>query len=484
MTARVLVVDDVAPNVKLLEAKLSREYFEVLTATNGPDALALMAKSEPDIVLLDVMMPGMDGFEVCRRIKADPNLMHIPVVMLTALSDASDRVRGLQAGADDFLTKPADDVALFARVRSLVRLKMMMDELRLRDRTGSGFGVAEVAPAEIDTAGALVLVVEDRQAYANNILAALQGRHRVVLARDDEAALREVRKDAFDLVIVSLTLASTDGLRLCSQLRSLDESRHIPLLMITDESAGQTKRLVKGLELGVNDYIVRPVDPSELKARTTTQLRRKRYEDRLRSNYQKSLALALTDGLTGLYNRRYLLPHLAALLETGKGASRRLSLLLLDIDHFKRVNDRFGHAAGDEVLIEFAQRLLRGIRGIDLAARLGGEEFVVVLIDTRLDEALVIADRLRAAIAEEPFAIPDRAASLTVTVTVSIGVAEARREDSPANLLRRADAALYRAKRLGRDRVEQADDKDDLTVVDGSSHGPVEEAMPAARQNA
>jgi two-component system cell cycle response regulator len=252
--------------------------------------------------------------------------------------------------------------------------------------------------------------------------------------------------------------------------------------MITDESPGQTKRLVKGLELGVNDYVVRPVDPSELIARTATQVRRKRYEDRLRSNYQKSLAMALTDGLTGLYNRRYLLPHLAALLETGKGASRPLSLLLLDIDHFKGVNDLHGHAAGDEVLVEFAQRLSRGLRGIDLAARLGGEEFVVALIDTRLDEALDIADRLRAAMADEPFPIPDSQTGLTVTV--SIGVAEARREDSPTSLLRRADAALYRAKRLGRNRVEAADDKDDLTVAAGSSLGSLEEAAPAVRRSA
>src|SRR6201985_2248286 len=132
MTARVLVVDDVPANVKLLEARLSAEYFDVATAMSGLEALAICEKAECDIVLLNVMMPDMDGFEVCRRLKSNSKTHHIPVVMVTALDHPSDRVRGLEAGADDFLTKPVSDVALIARVRSLSRLKLMTDELRVR----------------------------------------------------------------------------------------------------------------------------------------------------------------------------------------------------------------------------------------------------------------------------------------------------------------------------------------------------------------
>ena len=163
MSARVLVVDDVLPNVKLLAAKLTREYFNVLTAFNGPDALEMVRKESPDIVLLDVMMPGMDGFEVCEKIRSDPATMHIPVVMVTALSDIADRVRGLEAGADDFLTKPVNDIALFARVRSLVRLKMMMDEWRLRESTSGQFGVIERSGTMLSESfeRASVLVLED-----------------------------------------------------------------------------------------------------------------------------------------------------------------------------------------------------------------------------------------------------------------------------------------------------------------------------------
>ena len=141
MSARVLVVDDILPNVKLLEAKLSSAYFEVITALNGVDALELAEKQGPDIILLDVMMPGMDGFEVCEKLKENPKTAHIPVVMVTALTDATDRVRGLEAGADDFLSKPVNDTALMARVKSLVRLKMTIDEWRIRETTANQFGV-------------------------------------------------------------------------------------------------------------------------------------------------------------------------------------------------------------------------------------------------------------------------------------------------------------------------------------------------------
>ena len=195
MTARILVVDDVLPNVKLLEAKLSREYYDVLTAMNGPDALEIVEREVPDIVLLDVMMPGMDGFEVCEKIKAKANLRHIPVVMVTALSDTSDRVRGLEAGADDFLTKPVNDIALFARVRSLIRLKIMMDELRLREATSSSFGVAEPDSTVIEAEGGRILVVEDRAIYARNINQALEGHHTVTMASGADDAVAAARAE-------------------------------------------------------------------------------------------------------------------------------------------------------------------------------------------------------------------------------------------------------------------------------------------------
>jgi len=451
MTARVLVVDDVAANVKLLEAKLMADYFDVSTASNGPEALEMAAKVLPDIILLDVMMPGMDGFEVCRRIKADPNLTHIPIVMVTALDQPSDRVQGLDAGADDFLTKPVNDIGLFARVRSLVRLKTMTDELRMREATGRRLGILEPFDPVMDDASlqGRILLVEDRPKGAQRLVETLAQTHAIETEADPQQALERTRTGELDLVIVSLSAETFDGLRLCSQLRSYEETRHTPILVLVED--GDTKRLVRALDMGVNDYLMRPVDRNELLARVRTQLRRKRYADRLRENFHLSLQLAVTDSLTGLYNRRYMTSHLSSLVQRAQAASRPVSIMFLDIDFFKSVNDQYGHDVGDVVLKEFAVRIARNIRSIDLACRFGGEEFVVVMPETELSVAQRVAERMRQQVAEAPFVIP--VAPGEIAVTTSIGVTCSGETDNPDQMMRRADEALYRAKRDGRNRV-------------------------------
>lgn len=459
MSARVLVVDDVLPNVKLLAAKLTREYFDVVTANSGPEALERIKAQHPDIVLLDVMMPGMDGFEVCERIRADPATMHIPVIMVTALSDATDRVRGLEAGADDFLTKPVNDVALFARVRSLVRLKMMMDEWRLRESTSGQLGMlVSTDSVQTQTAeGARVLVVEDSAIDLDKINETLARDRNMVTDTDSCAAGLELAlREEFDLIIVSLTLMREDGLRLCSQLRSQERSRQIPILLLADET--DMDRVAKGLELGANDYLIKPIDRNELLARTRTQVRRKRYQDKLRANYEQSLSMALTDSLTGLFNRRYLSAHLPRLLDRSGGNAKPVSVLMFDIDHFKVVNDSWGHGVGDEVLKEVAGRASRNLRNFDLVARLGGEEFVVIMPDTDMTHAMLVAERLRKRIAETSFEVTAPVQKIDVTISIGVAVTDGRldaegKPESGEQLLRRADMALYQAKRAGRNRV-------------------------------
>ena len=452
MSARALIVDDVAANVRLLEARLQAEYFEVLTAASGPEALACAGEDQPDIILLDVMMPGMDGFEVCRRLKADPATHHIPVIMVTALDQPADRVRGLEAGADDFLTKPVGDIALLSRVKSLVRLKMLTDELRSRAETSREMGIADPFAEASHASGenGKVFIVDDRIGSSNRMVKALKKRHQVFVEARPQEALFRIADDEFDMVIVSLGLEDFDGLRLCSQIRSLERTRHVPILVAVDPE--EEGRLLRALELGVNDYVLRPIDPNELVARTATQVRRRRYSERLRDNVQMSVAMAVTDSLTGLHNRRYFDGHIRTLAQHCSSRNRPLSMLLLDIDHFKAVNDSYGHDAGDEVLKEFSRRMRREVRGVDLACRLGGEEFIVVMPETAMPAALAVGERIRHAIEAEPF--PIYQGREAISITVSIGAARLEGpDDTPEALTKRADAALYNAKARGRNQV-------------------------------
>jgi two-component system cell cycle response regulator len=372
--------------------------------------------------------------------------------MVTALDQPSDRVRGLESGADDFLTKPVSDVALIARVRSLTRLKMVTDELRMRALTSKEIGIQNPEREAVADSGrdGRVLVVDDRPASSERMAAMLAAEHTVEVEKDPSQALFHAAEGNFDLAIVSLSLENFDGLRLCSQLRSLERTRSVPILALAESD--NNARLVRGLEIGVNDYLMRPVDKNELLARARTQIRKKRYTERLRDNVQLSIEMAITDALTGLYNRRYMENHLATLVEQAASRAKPLTVLVLDIDYFKSVNDTHGHDAGDDVLREFALRIRKSIRGIDLACRYGGEEFVIVMPETDMAVATMVAERLRRRIASDPFAIQQGARSVEVTISIGLAALGAA-SDTAAQILKRADQALYRAKRDGRNRV-------------------------------
>lgn len=449
MVARVLVVDDVDANVRLLEAKLTIEYYEVLTASDGPTAIRVAAEQKPDIILLDVMMPGMDGFETCRRIKADPVTAHIPVVLVTALDGREDRIVGLDAGADDFVTKPIDDVLLFARVKSLTRLKLIMDELREREESSRRLGVSADKAGKLKGSGGRILIVDDNARQAAKMVEVLSKEHRPIVESDPTAGLAAAR-GLNDLLIVNVAASEFDGLRLVAQVRSTESTRHLPILAVVDPA--DRPRLVKALDLGVTDLLTKPVDPEELAARARTQVRRKRYTDFLREKLDYSLEMAVTDALTGLHNRRYMAGQLQAFVSRAALGGEPVSVLVLDIDHFKAVNDGFGHDAGDEVLREFAVRLATNVRAVDLPCRLGGEEFVVVMPGTDMEDARRIAERIRRDVGSTPFRVMGGRELLTVTT--SIGVAAcAGPGDTPESLLKRADEGVYAAKTAGRDRV-------------------------------
>jgi two-component system cell cycle response regulator len=451
MTARVLVVDDLLVNVKLLEARLSAEYYDVLTAHNGYEALEICNRERVDIVLLDVMMPGLDGFETCRRLKTDAATQHIPVIMVTALDQASDRVRCLEFGADDFLSKPVDDLALITRVRNLTRLKMLNDELLMRASTRRNMGLLDQVALEaaLQQNRGRIIVVDDHQRSASRLKEVLGVTHEVTVEPNAESASALITENAFDLALVSMSLVESDGMRLCSLLRTRESTRHLPIIMLVEPN--NEARLLRGLDLGVTDYLIRPIDRQELLARVQTQIRRKRYSDYLRKRLESCFELSIMDPLTQLHNRRYLDGHLKTLVTEAKANTKALSVLMVDVDHFKAVNDTYGHDAGDIILRECAARLRENTRGVDLVARVGGEEFVIVMPDTDRLRAAFIGERLRASIAERPFKVND---DVALRVTASVGLSSLEEsEDTPDSILKRADKALYSAKRHGRNRV-------------------------------
>jgi two-component system cell cycle response regulator len=453
MTARVLVVDDSLPNRKLLEARLQEEYFEVLGATSGAEAITLAQRWSPDIILLDVLMPVMDGFEACRRLKAQPATAHIPVVMVTSLNDQTERVRGLDAGADDFLVKPVDQATLFARLRALLRVKQVLDAWRLRAETVRDLGFEPPSAPPEDFVGEKVLLLSDNAAEAAALSAALAADGMTLEQSQDEKAVWAKLQDPkahYDLVLTSLPMPEGDPLRLASRLRAEAETRDLPLMLIADDA--QRDLVLRAFELGASDHVLRPINEEELRARVRNQVRRRRYQLRLRAEFDRSLELAVTDGLTGLRNRRYVFRHLESLLRAGTACG----VLMIDVDRFKPLNDYYGHAAGDAALREVAARLREHVRASDIVARYGGEEFLVVMSGAGAEETAVIAERLRAAIADRPIDL----GQAKLPVTVSIGSALAANMTDAEALIAAADVAMYRAKALGRNRVEAANEAD------------------------
>jgi two-component system cell cycle response regulator len=449
LSARILVVDDLEANRRLLEAKLGADYYDVLTAQRGEEAVQLAKREKPDLILMDVMMPGgIDGYEACRRLKAMPETRHIPVVILTTLDDRDNKLRGLQAGAEEFLPKPIDDIQLMARVKSLLGLKVVIDELRAREANGKRLGVIDEEARDPLEQHKLVagnvLVVEDNATQIKSIKAALGVEHRVAVMGVDEAA------GPPDLCVVSVTARAFDGFRVIARMRSGEATRHLPILAVVEPD--DRKRIVRALELGAHDVISRPIDEEELVARARTLMRRKRYMDALRARLDHSLELAITDQLTGLYNRRFLMNQLTPLVQRAQCGGDQVSIMTIDIDHFKRLNDTYGHDVGDGVLRDFSVRLGANTRPSDFACRMGGEEFVVIMPRTSGDIACLAAERLRRSVCASPFIVAGQQSELEVTV--SIGVAcTGDGEDTVETLLKRADEAVYEAKAAGRNRV-------------------------------
>lgn len=449
---RILIVDDDPLNVKLLAAKLPADRFEVLPAFSGKEALRRTVQDNPDLILLDIMMPEMDGYEVTHWLKTNPATEGIPIILVTALDGSEDKIKGFEAGADEFLNKPVNDIELLTRMNSLLRLKRYGEQLLSRSLSEKGFSAGPVLPDPMEVLAhpARILLVEDDDIDASMIRNMFAGEpYHLETVRTGETALERVRQERFDLLLLDVILPGQDGFEVCRQLKCLDQTQDIQIVLITCLPDLENK--IRGVELGADDYLIKPVNNRELKARVKVLIKKKRYLDQLRNNFERAVNSAIYDGLTDLHNQTYFKKFLELEIKRAERQRYPIGLMIIDMDDFKKVNDQLGHLTGDLILKELAQLVKDNVREIDLSARYGGDEFVVVLPYTDRAEAVQIVERIQNALVqwgnleENPLGHEP--------ITVSIGVAFYPAHGATLEeLIRNADAALYRAKKKGKNR--------------------------------
>jgi len=455
MNGRILIVDDIATNRILYRSKLAAAFYEPILAASGAECLALAAARQPDLLLLDLHLPDIPGHEVLRRLRADPATRDIPVIVLTAATDSAVRLAALAAGADDVIGKPSAEAVLLARVRNLLRAKAGVDFA-----TGEALapGLAEPAPAfERKATVAVVAGQGERGKRLQSDLAEALGGQLLLLSRPQalaEATLAEAGTSAVPDVFILQDDGgdSTGTLRFLSELKSHRATRHSAVCVLSRSGEGDDAAMA--FDLGADDVVGAEVTAAELALRTRGLIRRKQRGDQKRARIKDGLRLAMVDPLTGLYNRRYAMPQLEAIAARSADEGTPFAVMIVDLDRFKLVNDRHGHGAGDQVLVEVSRRLTANLRSGDLLARIGGEEFLVALPDAGMPLARSVAERLCRSIEERPIRL---ASGVGLTVTVSIGVAVSDRVgDGPGwaeAVIEEADLALLDSKGSGRNQV-------------------------------
>ncbi|ETX14766.1 diguanylate cyclase [Roseivivax halodurans JCM 10272] len=448
MSGRILICDGTATHRIVLRVKLGTACYEVVQADSGASALDAALRERPDLVIVADTLPDMTARELCRRLRPLGAGGELPVLVIEDMPSPEMRLEALRAGAEDTLCRPISDMMLFARLRNLLRAREAERELRMRDESGVALGLAEDAAGF--TARRRVALVHSGEPFAAPLADAIaaQGGVEIVPATRQEILRGDAgRPDAVFL----LDPCGGQALDLVSELRARPETRRAGILFVT--AADDAHAASRALDLGADDVVIGDALPEEIALRLDRIIRRRAVEARLRSTMEEGLRAAMTDPLTGLRNRRYALPHLERVDMRARESGRPYGVLLADIDQFKAINDTWGHAAGDLVLVAIARRLRENLRGADLVSRLGGEEFLVTLPDTDAPQTLAIAERLCARMREAPIEIAP--CHPPIAVTVSIGAATGPETGSPdaESLIRMADSALYTAKTAGRDRV-------------------------------
>ncbi|MBY6089099.1 diguanylate cyclase [Maritimibacter alkaliphilus] len=425
MVEKVLIIDASATSRIALKARLALTYATVREARSAEEGLqSLRDGPSPDLILLGDTLLSVPTAELIAQLRADPAGQHAAIVALTRHASRSHRARLLEAGADDVAPLGEREGRFNARLRSLLRARAAAEELRLRDATGTMLGLAETAETFRGPAPPARVVVVTRQPAVAADWAATLARHSTheVTALSITEALRGTRGSAPDVYVIDIDTADkADVAALISGIRAREETRHAEVLALTRDR--DTPVAADALDLGAGALMSEGFDPAEMLLRLQILMRRKRTGAALRQRLADGMRASVTDPLTGLYNRRYALSHLARMIADAAGTGRPFAVALADIDHFKTVNDRFGHAAGDVALIAVADLLRDNLRSRDMVARIGGEEFLIAMPDTGRAEAEIVAERLRRRLAETPIPLPAREERLHCTLSLGVALA-------------------------------------------------------------
>lgn len=458
MQGKILIVDAIATNRIVLKVKLKSAFYDVLYAQTIAEALQQAQTFSPDLIIAAMDLPDGSAASLHDALKMRPDTQSIPLMAVASQINHDDRMTALAAGVRDVLTRPLDETFLLGRVRSLIRAHATVAEWQLREDTGRALGLAEADRSFVKQAHCM-LISSDKmllQNYATQLRPDLRMQLSLACPSTLMAELRARQcPDIFVFVLPEHGTAAMETLRLVSALRANSGTRHTGIMVL--QTKADSALAVTALDMGADDLLADGFDAEELKLRLAGLLHRLRTAERLRCSIRTGLKAAVCDPLTGLYNRRYAMPHLARIADHASKTGHSFAVLVADLDHFKQVNDHFGHAAGDAVLTEVADRLRKCLRNNDLAARIGGEEFLIVMPNAPRLHAQRAALRICEAISGAPFVIPGSDAPLQVTISIGMTVNEdGKLTLQPDAMLQTADKALYAAKGGGRNQVTLA----------------------------
>jgi two-component system cell cycle response regulator len=452
---KILIVDADPASVQRVSEILTREDYSILTAFDSQQVLDNAEKYLPDLILLNATMPDYDGFKLTRILKNSPTTENIPIIILAAYLDSEIIQKGFDAGADEFLNTPVNSAELLARVRSVLKLKIYQEQLRIRKKIQSDFADNRIAkkemPIENKSEFDHILLVEDDLKDAKLIKAILNNDKAIfTVVETGEKAIALALNNKFDLIILDVLLPDMNGLEVYEQIKQMHAYQYVPVVFVTGISDHEFK--IRCLELEADDFFVKPINGMEFKAKIQSLLKNKIYVEKLEGYYQNAVDSAIKDGLTGLYKRSYFIMCLEQEIKRINRHQDCLSVMMIDIDNFKIYNDTLGHLGGDIILREVGKIILENIREIDVAARFGGEEFIILLINIGKENSLIIAQRIQSALAG--LSLPSKLSSRIDKLTVSIGIADfPYSSKSSSDLLNKADLMLYEAKKTGKNKA-------------------------------